>query len=169
MGSMAEIKYQKPVKQADMETMLSMIAPMIEQGKSVKLTVTGYSMYPLVSSRRDAVMLKKCGSLKVGDVPLIRRSDGSYILHRIVKEREGAFAVMGDYEIKEEYPVYPEQVIAVATGFYRKGRYISCDSFLYRAYSVFWRHTRAIRPFLLKTAGKMARKKSRYMKKRRMK
>ncbi len=157
---MAETIYRKPIKKTDMETMLFMIAPILDEGKSVKITVTGFSMYPLVSSRRDAVLLKKCGVLKKGDVPLIRRADGSYILHRIVKEKNGAFAVMGDYETKAEYPVYREQAVAVAEGFYRKGKYISCRGWVYRLYCFFWMRTRCIRPFLLKSMAILANRKS---------
>ena len=123
---------------------------MIEEGKTVKLTVTGYSMYPLVSSRRDSVLLKKAETLSVGDVPLFQREDGSYILHRIVKKKDGFFATMGDYETKQEYPVKPKQVVAKAVGFYRKERYIDCNSAGYRIYSFLWRKTVPIRPFLLK-------------------
>lgn len=154
-----ENTYQKPVKKADSETMLSMIAPLIENGKTVKLTVTGYSMYPLVTSRRDAVLLGKVDALKVGDVPLFQRPDGSFILHRIVGKKYGAFKLLGDYETKIEYPVYPEQVIAVAKGFYRKERFISCDSFGYKAYNFIWRLLRPIRPLLLTLLAKLAYRK----------
>ena len=119
--------------------MMALVLPMIEAGKTVKITVTGFSMYPLVSSRRDAVLLAKPDDIKVGDVPLFVREDGSYILHRLVGEKDGAFIAMGDYETKEEYPVYRENIVAKAVGFYRKGRYIDCKSRMYRAYSFVWR------------------------------
>ncbi len=154
-----ENTYQKPVKKTDANEMLSMIVPLIENGKTVKLTVTGYSMYPLVTSRRDAVLLGKCDSLKVGDVPLFKRPDGSFILHRIVGKKNGAFKLLGDYETKIEYPVYPEQVVAVAKGFYRKDHFISCDSFGYKAYQFFWRLLRPIRPVLLTLLAKLAYQK----------
>ena len=152
-------QYQKPIKKTEAQTLMAMALPMIEAGKQVKLTVTGFSMYPLVSSRRDAVLLAKADTLSVGDVPLFQRADGSYILHRIVAKKDGAFAAMGDYETEREYPVKEEQVVAKAIGFYRKGTYIDCKSFSYRAYSFFWRKTAFMRPFLLKTMAKMARRK----------
>ena len=142
--------YEKPVKKTDMASLYPLIAPIINQGGAVKIKVTGYSMYPLVSSRRDSVLLGKCGKLKIGDVPLFQRPDGSFILHRIVGKKNGAFYVMGDYETKKEYPVYPSQIVAVAKGFYRKNKFWSCDSFSYKLYSAFWRKTVSIRPFLLK-------------------
>ena len=148
--------YRKPIKQTDAKTLMALALPMIELGKTVKITVTGFSMYPLVSSRRDAVLLAKAEDIKVGDVPLFVRKDGSYILHRLVGEKDGAFIAMGDYETEPEYPVYRENIVAKAVGFYRKGRYIDCKSKGYRAYSFVWRKTAVLRPFLLRTMGKMA-------------
>ncbi len=152
-------EYKKPVKRAEAENLMPLVLPLIESGKSVKLTVTGFSMYPLVSSRRDKVLLAKAETLKVGDVPLFRRADGSYILHRIIKEKNGAFATMGDYENKEEYPVTKEQIVAKAIGFYRKDRFIDCGSMGYRVYSFLWRKMVRLRPFMLHFMAKAARMK----------
>ncbi len=143
--------YQPPVKKTDMGALYPLIEPIISRGGTVKMKVTGYSMYPLVGSRRDSVLLGKADQLRIGDVSLFQRSDGSFILHRIVGEKDGAFYFCGDYETKKEYPVYPNQIVAVAKGFYRNERFISCDSFLYKLYCIFWRGTFRIRPFLLRS------------------
>ena len=148
--------YKKPVKKADVRELMALVLPMIENGKNVKLTVTGYSMYPLVTSRRDAVLLAKAETLAVGDVPLFQRNDGNFILHRIVKEKDGAFVTIGDYETEEEYPVYRENIVAKAVGFYRKGKFIDCNSKRYKIYSRFWMKTVKIRPFLLRLLAKAA-------------
>lgn len=148
--------YQKPVKKTDMASMFPLISPIISQGRTVKIKVTGYSMYPLVSSRRDSVLLGKCDRLKNGDVPLFRRPDGHFVLHRIVGKKDGAYVLMGDYETKKEYPVYPEQIVAVAKGFYRKDRYWPCNGFRFRLYSLVWRHTVWMRPLLLKVIAFIA-------------
>ena len=152
--------YQKPVKKTDMASLYPFIAPIISQGGTVKIKVTGYSMYPLVSSRRDSVLLGKCGKLKIGDVPLFQREDGSFVLHRIVGKKNGAYVLMGDYETKKEYPVYPDRIVAVAKGFYRKDSFWSCESFRYKLYSAFWRRTVFIRPFMLKCLAILADVKS---------
>lgn len=148
-------EYKKPIKKTEAESLMPLVLPLIEEGKTVKLAVTGFSMYPLVSSRRDSVLLKKADILGVGDVPLFQRADGSYILHRIVKEKDGCYAMMGDYETKAEYPVKPEQIVAKAVGFYRKERFIDCKSVSYRTYSFLWRKTACVRPFLLKTLARI--------------
>lgn len=142
--------YSKPVKATDMESLYELIQPVIEQGNTVKIKISGFSMYPLVSSRRDSVLLGRAEKLKIGDVTLFRRTDGSFILHRIVGEKNGAFYAMGDYETKKEYPVYRNQIVALAKGFYRKNKFISTDSTFFKVYSAVWRRTVFIRPFLLK-------------------
>ncbi len=153
--------YQPPVKKTDMDALYPLIEPIISRGDTVKMKVTGYSMYPLVSSRRDSVLLGKADKLRVGDVSLFQRSDGSFILHRIVGQQDGAFYFCGDYETKKEYPVYPSQIVAVAKGFYRNERFIPCDSFLYKLYCIFWRSTFCIRPFLLKSLAVYTNRKVR--------
>ncbi len=143
----------------DMKTLYPLIEESISNGGSVKIKVSGFSMYPLISSRRDSVLLTRAEKIKVGDVPFYRRSDGSFILHRIVGKKNGAYMLRGDYEQKIEYPIYPEQIVAVAKGFYRKERYIDCNSFLYRLYKVFWMNTVFIRPVMLKILAKCVLKK----------
>lgn len=147
------------VKKTDMKTLYPLIEESIKNGSDVKLRITGYSMYPLVSNCRDCVVLTKPGNIKKGDVPFFKRADGSYILHRVIAIKDGAFKIRGDYELKVEYPVYPEQVVAVAKGFYRNGRYISCDSILYKVYKFFWMNSAFIRPQLLKFLNLITSKK----------
>ena len=113
------------IKKTDIEALYPLIEESINEGADVRINVTGYSMYPLVCSYRDSVVLTKPNEVKKGDVPFFKRTDGSYILHRIIGVKNGAYKVRGDYEMKIEYPVYPTQVLAVAKGFYRNGKYIS--------------------------------------------
>lgn len=147
------------VRKTDMETLYPLIEATISTGGSVKLKVSGFSMYPLVSSRRDSVVLVKADEIKKGDVPLFKRADGSYILHRVVGIKDGAYKVRGDYEQKIEYPIYPHQVVAVAKGFYRKERYISCDSFGYKLYKAFWMNSVVFRPLMFTLISILTRNK----------
>ncbi len=138
------------IKKTDMEILFPLIEENIKQGKDVRIKVTGYSMYPMVASLRDSVVLTMPKELRRGDIPLFKRNDGKYILHRIVGIKNGAYKIRGDYEQKIEYPVYPEQVIAVVNGFYRNNKYISCDNIKYKLYKAFWMNTAFFRPLFLK-------------------
>ena len=153
------------IKKTDIEAILPVILEKIKEGGSVKLKISGFSMYPLVASRRDSVLLTEADEIKKGDVPLFKRADGSYVLHRIVGIKDGAYKVRGDYEQKIEYPVYPEQIVAKAKGFYRNERYINCEGFGYKVYKMFWMNTAWLRPFMLKIMAIRAAKKRKNRKK----
>lgn len=153
------------IKQTDMNTLYPIIEEAISRGKDIKIKISGYSMFPLVASRRDSVVLTKAEKIKKGDVPFFRREDGSFILHRVVGIKNGAYKMRGDFELKIEYPVYPEQVVAVAKGFYRKDRYIACDSFLYKLYKTIWMNTALVRTIMLKIIAIIAIKKRKKKKK----
>lgn len=110
----------------------------LQKGGEVILTITGTSMLPLLLHRRDKVCLIKPEHLKKYDLPLFVRPDGRYILHRIVEVKQSGFVALGDNQLVKEYPVLPAQVIAVAKGFWRNGKYVSCKDFGYQIYSRLW-------------------------------
>ena len=141
------------IKMADADALFSLAEESIKNGNDVKVKIAGFSMYPLVTSRRDSVLLTECKKIKKGDVPLIKREDGSFVLHRVVGIKNGSLKLRGDYEQKAEYPVNPEQIVAVAKGFYRKEKYIDCNSKLYKLYTFLWMNTVVIRPLILKLLG----------------
>ena len=118
------------------------LAPFIEEaisaGKDVRLTITGYSMYPLLRSGTDDIVLGKHGELKKYDVVLFKRTDGSYIFHRIIKIKDNILTIAGDNETKKETPVLKSNVIAVMKSFYRMGKLHSVNEFWYKLYSRFW-------------------------------
>ena len=52
-------------------------------------TNVGDSMMPLIRQDRDLLIIEKPdGRLKKYDVPLYKRDNGQYVLHRILKFRE---------------------------------------------------------------------------------
>ena len=58
----------------------------LDQGGTFSLTITGTSMFPFIVGNRDKVTLSPItGELKKNDLPLYRRSNGAFVLHRIVK------------------------------------------------------------------------------------
>ena len=95
-------------------------------------------MYPLLRNGVDCVVLTKIDRLKKYDIPLYKRDNGAFVLHRIVKIKNGSLYLAGDYGTDIEYPVFPSQAIAVVKGFYRGDKYISCDQFWYKVYSFLW-------------------------------
>ena len=69
---------------------------------------------------------------------LHRRTDGTYILHRVIGRRGDVLTIAGDNETERETGVNISQVIAVVTDFTRKGRDVSVNNPVYRTYSRLW-------------------------------
>lgn len=125
-------------KTTSMEQIVTLALPVLEDGRSVKFTVVGNSMYPIFRSNKDKVTVKKADKIKKRDVILYRRDDGSYVLHRVVGKGEMGYKLCGDNQLIVEYPVREENVIAVMTSFERKGREVDANRLWYRVYSYVW-------------------------------
>lgn len=112
----------------------------IEENGSFIATPVGTSMWPMLRNRRDCVYLEKYeGNLKKYDIPIYKRSDGSQVMHRCLEVcPDGTYAMCGDHQCQKEYGIRPDQIFAVARGFYHDNKYISCDNKLYKFYCRVW-------------------------------
>ncbi len=143
------------MKQIHREVAFDELMPLIEdsfrQGLTVTLPITGNSMRPLFSHKRDSVVLSACDphSLKRGDVPLYQRDNGQYVLHRIVRVDEDSYTLTGDAQWELEVGLPKENVLAVMTAFIRKGKAIDCHTFGYRVYVTVWMRLRPLRPMIV--------------------
>ena len=103
--------------------------------------ITGTSMLPLLKEGRDLVELESCSQerLKKGNVVLYKKNDGTLVLHRIIKTENGEFfTVLGDHQFNNDERVNNNQIIAVACGFFIKGRYVNEKTRWYRLYKKIW-------------------------------
>ena len=82
---------------------------------------------------------------KKGDIVLYRRTDGTLVLHRIMKIEEDGFRVCGDHQWKLDEKVQEEQILAVAQGFFINGNYIDEKTWWYRLYKRFWNGNLTVR------------------------
>lgn len=140
------------------EELTPFITEMISSGKSVKLTVTGNSMFPLFTSERDIVEIKKCPVYRKYDIILYVRKTGSLVLHRVVKKKDGVFYLCGDNQTIVEHPIYEDQIIGKVVEYKRKDKTISSESFINKLYSHFWCINIKLRKPLLLAALKVYRK-----------
>ena len=137
------------------EELTPFITDVINSGKSIKLTVTGNSMFPLFSHERDVVEIRKFPVYRKYDIILYLRTDGTLVLHSIVKKRDDVFYLCGDNQLVVEYPIYENQIIGKVTEYKRKGRVISSDSFINKLYSRFWCLNIKLRKPVLRAALKV--------------
>lgn len=145
--------------QVAMTELLPMIEESFRQGMTVTLGVTGNSMFPLFRHNRDSAILSPCDphTLRRGDVPLYRRLDGRFILHRVIKAERDTYTLAGDAQHELERDLPKECVLAVMTGFIRKGKTVSCRHPLYRVYSTVWMWLLPLRPFIFRVGSRLRR------------
>ncbi len=100
----------------------------------------GTSMQPLLVSGKCKVCIEKVnGKINKKDVVLYKRSDGTYILHRVKKVYKNTFTMWGDNHTGLEYGVNISQILGVAVGFYKGDKYVDFKkSFKYKLYKFFW-------------------------------
>ena len=128
-----------------LEQLFPLMQERLKAGESVQFTPKGISMRPMIEGGRDRVVLSPLPEkLKKYDLPFYRRDDGHFVLHRIVKVGK-TYTCIGDNQLIHELGVRQDQMIALATGLYRKGKYYSLDSFGYKLYSRLWHWTRPLR------------------------
>lgn len=128
---------------------------LLRQGHTVTLPLKGFSMRPYLEDGRDKALLTPVARpLRRGDVILADISGDNaekrYALHRIVKIDGDTITMYGDGNFSPEV-IGQKDVIAIATGFYRKGReqIEMCDTLYYKAYWRLWLWLRPVRRYLL--------------------
>ena len=107
----------------------------------------GTSMWPLLIEGKCRVKITAAERkmLKKGDIVLYRRTDGTLVLHRIMKIEEDGFRVCGDHQWKLDEKVQEEQILAVAQGFFINGNYIDEKTWWYGVYKRFWNGNLTVR------------------------
>lgn len=106
-----------------MEQLAQLLEVQLTHDGTAQLNVTGMSMWPMLSNRRDFVTLSPAPQIcQKGDLILYRREDGHYVLHRIVRlVSTDEFICSGDNQWLPE-TVYARQVFAIVTAFRRAGK-----------------------------------------------
>ena len=138
------------LREACLNALSAELRAALESGSVAVVGTVGMSMNPFIYSHRgDRVVLRP---VNVNDlnvyysVPLfVRQNDNRLILHRLIAKKDGIFIIQGDGETSIQY-VKPEQIVAEAIGFYRKGKYVDCENRGYRRYVRIWMALRFIRP-----------------------
>ena len=98
----------------------------------------GTSMLPLLRQREDVIVIHPCETVRLLDVILYRRADGTTVLHRVVGLRRGSYVLRGDNQVVNEYGVTDSQIIGRLSAFYRKGRAHDMRELPVRIYGAVW-------------------------------
>lgn len=135
----------------DNAKLFPVIAQLLHEGHTVILPLRGNSMRPFLVHNRDKALLVLPDVLKVGDPVLAEVYPTRYVFHRIVAIDGDSITLRGDGNRDVEH-CRRKDVVALAKGFYRKGRTTldSVDSPKWRIYSVLWMRLLPVRRYLLK-------------------
>ena len=110
----------------------------IERTGRIIYTVRGLSMLPLLRQGRDVVVIEKPKEeLKKYDVVLFHRQTGQYVLHRILKKKDGKYWIVGDNNVTGEM-VSEEQILGILTSVKRGERTVKITDWDYRLYTHLW-------------------------------
>ncbi len=114
----------------NMETLLPFIEEAFNRGLDFQIPITGTSMNPLLYQNRDFVKIVKPDlPLKLGDIPLYRRADGTFVLHRVVGiKQNGEYIMCGDNQFILEFGITDKNIIGIAKTLIIDGKEINVDT-----------------------------------------
>jgi len=131
--------------QTTLKELLPLMQQRFERGETFCFKPGGISMLPTIRPNRDIVVVAALPEQpKKYDLPLYRRKNGDFVLHRIIKVGE-TYTCIGDGQFRAEPGIAREQMVAIVTKIIRDGKEYSVDGLLYRLYCRFWHYTRKIR------------------------
>lgn len=142
---------------ASMQELAPLICEALSRGQTVQIYPKGTSMLPMLRQGIDSVELSPVPeTLGKYDLPLYRRENGAYILHRIV-DAQDTYTCMGDNQFTAEPGIRREQMVAVVTAFYRGGKKHSVQEPGYRLYCRLWHCSRPVRKLWRRGANRLRR------------
>ena len=132
---------------------MPLIQESLSAGQTVQISPRGVSMLPMLRQGIDSVVLSPISDdLKKYDLPLYRRENGKYVLHRIV-DAGCTYTCMGDNQFTPEPGLCRDQMIAVVTAFYRGEKKHSVSEPGYWLYCRIWHYSRPLRRFWRRGMG----------------
>ncbi len=120
---------------------IDVIEEVLSSGGEFRLFPKGTSMLPLLVQGKDSVVLKRNEGIpaKKHDIAFYRRTNGQFVLHRVMKIcKDGSYTMCGDNQYKMEPSVMPNQIIGYVSEIYKGDKPLRFRSLRYRIYVFFW-------------------------------
>lgn len=115
------------------------IRDVLESGGEFQIYPRGTSMLPLLWQNRDWVTLvKPVDPPRIRDIILYQRTDGSYVLHRILKREKDGYVLCGDNQAWLEKGIQTEQIIGVVNALGINGKRYEKNSMRMQLYEQVW-------------------------------
>lgn len=148
------------MKEEELKVRLEEIWPImqerIEDGATVRFGPKGISMLPMLRQGIDTVVIAKAPKrLNKYDLPLYRRPDGHFVLHRVVGVDKKGYIMCGDNQTVREKYVPHEWILAITVGFYRGDKYVDVTDEKYQSYVKKRVKSQHLRGIVVRIKGKM--------------
>ena len=134
-----------PVSLSNGEFYLSDAIDVIEEilggGGEFRMYPKGISMLPFIVQGRDSVVLRRDPEhgAKKHDIAFYRRTDGQFVLHRVMRVcDDGSFVMCGDNQTALERGIKKEQIIGYVSKLYRGEKEYPFSSLSCKLYIFFW-------------------------------
>lgn len=143
---------ENKIKKLPMEKLYPIMMDEFSKGRTFRMITNGTSMLPLIGNGCDAVILKApIEKLRRYDIPLYRRNDGSFVLHRVVGFDSSGYIMCGDNQFVPEHGITDKNIVAVADRILKSdGRIYNLQGAKYRMYCLALTALRPIRRVLSK-------------------
>lgn len=139
------------MRKLDTDAYISTLRDLVNQGKEVRLIISGSSMTPFLVHERDSILFSKPDSpLKRGDMVFYQRENGQFVMHRILHVKPEGLYIIGDAQVEIEGPVDPSCVFARITKINRKGKWIGPGQFWWWFFQHIWLSIIPLRPYIIK-------------------
>jgi hypothetical protein len=125
------------------------IEDVIQKRGFIVTNTKGTSMYPLIKSKCDNVCIVRADSINIYDVPLYKRKNGDYVLHRILGKNDNGYILCGDNQWVLEYNVTEDMILGKLDAWYVGEKEYTVRDKRYKRYVKFWCKSLKLRRFML--------------------
>lgn len=133
------------------EILLPEVARLINEGRTVTITVRGNSMNPFLVDVRDKITLRSFTSeeLTPGTAVLARDTTGRIVFHRIIRRNGETLTLQGDGNLAQTEETSISQVMGLMMEAIRKEKKYPTDGKVWKRYSYWWLKLTPARRWLL--------------------
>lgn len=118
----------------NLEELFPIIEEVISSGGEFRLFPRGVSMLPLLRQGTDSVVLVSPTQVVENDMVLYKRDSGQFVLHRVVKIKNGEYIMCGDNQTELEYGIGERNFLAKVSYFYHGNEKITPENKEYQKY-----------------------------------
>lgn len=131
----------------DNDSLFTLLISELNCGRSAIIKAKGGSMYPIIKGEEDSILISPIISeIAIYDIVLAEYKPKEYLVHRLIKKKDGLFILQGDANLSCIETCSIENIKGVVSHIIRNGKYYKLSSNLmlikfhiYRSLKIFKR------------------------------